>query len=82
MPQRDRITFDPNGMGGKPCLREMRSTVGTIVDLLATGATAIDLVEMEGLQNPFRRHHIVNGRKIIYVAVAPTSPSESKEEKP
>ncbi len=30
-----RITFDPNVMGGKPCIRGMRVTVGTIVGLLA-----------------------------------------------
>ena len=30
-----RITFDPNVMGGKPCIRGMRVTVGTIVGLVA-----------------------------------------------
>lgn len=39
MPQFDRITFDPNVMGGKPCIRGMRVTVGTVVGLLASGAT-------------------------------------------
>jgi uncharacterized protein (DUF433 family)/predicted nucleotidyltransferase len=39
MPQLDRITFDPNVMGGKPCIRGMRVTVGTIVSLIASGAT-------------------------------------------
>ena len=33
----NRITFDPNVMGGKPCIRGMRVTVGTIVGLLAKG---------------------------------------------
>ena len=32
-----RITFDPNVMGGKPCLRGLRVTVGTVVGLVATG---------------------------------------------
>ncbi len=32
-----RITFDPNIMGGKPCIRGMRVTVGTILGLLAAG---------------------------------------------
>lgn len=40
MPQFDRITFDRNVMGGKPCIRGMRVTVATIVGLLASGATA------------------------------------------
>ncbi len=31
----ERITFDPAVMGGKPCIRGMRVTVGTIVGLLA-----------------------------------------------
>lgn len=35
----DRITFDPQVMGGKPCIRGMRVTVGTIVGLIASGAT-------------------------------------------
>ena len=32
-----RITFDLNVMGGKPCIRGMRVTVGTIVGLIASG---------------------------------------------
>ncbi len=32
-----RITHDPTVMGGKPCIRGMRVTVGTIVGLLASG---------------------------------------------
>lgn len=35
----DRITFDSQVMGGKPCIRGMRVTVGTIVGLIASGAT-------------------------------------------
>ena len=34
-----RITFDPQVMGGKPCIRGMRVTVGTIVGLVATGSS-------------------------------------------
>jgi uncharacterized protein (DUF433 family) len=34
-----RITFDPQVMGGKPCIRGMRLTVGTIVGLIASGKT-------------------------------------------
>ena len=32
-----RITHDPKVMGGRPCIRGMRVTVGTIVGLLASG---------------------------------------------
>ena len=35
----ERITLNPRVMGGKPCIREMRVTVGTIVGLVATGVT-------------------------------------------
>ena len=33
----NRITFNPGVMGGKPCIRGMRVTVGMIVGLLASG---------------------------------------------
>jgi uncharacterized protein (DUF433 family) len=32
-----RITRDPSVMGGKPCVRGMRVTVGMIVGLVASG---------------------------------------------
>lgn len=34
-----RITLDPDVMGGKPCIRGLRITVGTIVGLVASGHT-------------------------------------------
>lgn len=37
MPQLDRITQDPNVMGGKPCIRGMRVTVGMIVGQIGAG---------------------------------------------
>jgi len=33
----DRITHDPAVMGGKPCIRGMRVTVGMVLGLLASG---------------------------------------------
>ncbi len=39
MDQLDRITLDPQVMGGKPCIRGMRVTVGMIVGLVAAGRT-------------------------------------------
>ncbi|MEA3642705.1 MAG: DUF433 domain-containing protein [Lamprobacter sp.] len=36
-PELDRITLDPAKMGGKPCIRGIRITVGTITGLLAAG---------------------------------------------
>lgn len=39
-----RITFDPQVMGGKPCIRGMRVTVGTLVGLVATGSTTEEIL--------------------------------------
>jgi uncharacterized protein (DUF433 family) len=33
----DRITLDPKVMGGKPCIRGLRVSVGMIFGLLASG---------------------------------------------
>ena len=35
-----RITHDPEVMGGKPCIRGMRVTVGAVLGLLAAGHSA------------------------------------------
>lgn len=40
-----RITMDPAVMGGKPCIRGMRVTVGTIVGLLAAGHSVAEVLE-------------------------------------
>jgi uncharacterized protein (DUF433 family) len=40
-----RITFDPNVMGGRPCIRGLRVTVGTIVGLVAAGYSAADILK-------------------------------------
>lgn len=45
MNQLKRITFDPGVMGGKPCIRGMRVTVGTIVGLLAAGRTEQEILK-------------------------------------
>ncbi len=41
----DRITFDPHVMGGKPCIRGMRVTVGTVVGLIASGHSIENVLE-------------------------------------
>jgi uncharacterized protein (DUF433 family) len=45
MNQLKRITFDPAVMGGRPCIRGMRVTVGTIVGLFAAGRTEQDILK-------------------------------------
>ena len=42
----DRITIDPAVMGGKPCIRGMRVTVGTIVGMLAEGHSAEEILKL------------------------------------
>jgi len=39
-----RITLNPEVMGGKPCIRGMRVTVGTIVGLVASGKTVDEVL--------------------------------------
>ena len=40
-----RITRDPAVMGGRPCIRGMRVTVGIIVGLLAAGRTHEEILQ-------------------------------------
>ena len=44
MVQLTRITLDPDVMGGKPCIRGMRMTVGTIVGLITSGRTNSEIL--------------------------------------
>jgi len=39
-----RITIDPDVMGGKPCVRGMRVTVGMIVESIAAGRKTEELL--------------------------------------
>lgn len=45
MPSLDRITAEPGVMGGKPCIRGMRVTVGMIVGHIAAGRSIEELLE-------------------------------------
>ncbi len=42
----DRITFNPRVMGGKPCLRGLRVTVGTVVGMVASGHTVEQVLKL------------------------------------
>jgi uncharacterized protein (DUF433 family) len=46
MRQLTRITFDPEIMGGKPCIRGLRVTVGTVVGLVASGYSYKDILKL------------------------------------
>lgn len=42
----ERITFNQEVMGGKPCIRGLRVTVGTIVGLIAAGRTKDEVLKL------------------------------------
>jgi len=46
MKQLTRITLNPQVMGGKPCIRGLRITVGTIVGLFASGHSPGDILKL------------------------------------
>ena len=42
----DRITIDPAVMGGKPCIRGLRVTVGAIVGLISAGKSRDEILQL------------------------------------
>ena len=46
MKQLDRITTDPTVMGGKPCIRGQRVTVGMLIGLVASGKTVEQILSL------------------------------------
>ena len=40
----ERITIDPKRMGGVPCIRDLRVTVGMVLGQLAAGRTTQELL--------------------------------------
>ncbi len=45
MSWQNRITFNPEQCGGRPCIRGMRIRVTDVLDLLAAGLSASEVVE-------------------------------------
>ena len=41
----DRITFDPNVMGGRACIRGMRVTVSLVLNLVANEMSSEEIIE-------------------------------------
>lgn len=41
----DRITFDPNVMGGRACIRGMRITVSLVINLVANGMGIEEIID-------------------------------------
>ncbi len=46
MPKLERITINPAVMGGKPCIRGLRVTVGTIVGLIAADKSRDEILRL------------------------------------
>ena len=40
----DRITFDPNVMGGRACIRGIRLTVSLVLNLVANGMSEREII--------------------------------------
>jgi uncharacterized protein (DUF433 family) len=41
----ERISFDPEVMGGRACIRDVRVSVALVVNLVATGMTTKEIIE-------------------------------------
>ena len=41
----ERITFNPNQCGGRPCIRGMRIRVKDVLDLLSSGVSRAEILE-------------------------------------
>jgi len=46
MKRLERITLNPAVMGGRPCIRGLRVTVGTVVGLVAAGHAPADILKL------------------------------------
>ncbi len=55
--QFDRITHDPSVMGGKPCIRGMRVTVGMLVNQIGAGRSIEEILsEYPHIESQQRNH--------------------------
>ncbi len=65
----DRITFDPQILGGRATLRGMRMSVAQVVNLVANGMSVEEILR----EYPFLEEE--DTRQALRYAVAPRSPS-------
>ena len=69
----DRITFDPKIMGGRACIRGMRITVALILNLLAGGMTAEEIIrdypplEVEDIRQSLRYAELLAQDRVEFV---------------
>lgn len=58
----DRITFSADVMGGKPCIRGLRVTVGTVVGLVASGYSHDEILKLY----PYLEREDINQAALAY----------------
>ncbi len=79
MKELKRITWNPSVMGGKPCIRGMRITVGTIVGLVAVGTSKEDILKLypylpaRGTPHP---SHLRSTARVFHMGQAAYPPKE------
>jgi uncharacterized protein len=56
------VSFQPGAPWSLWDLVEMQQQLGTLL------GRAVDLIEKEGLRNPYRRHEILSTRRVVYAA--------------
>lgn len=70
----DRITFDPNVMGGRACIRGMRVTVSLIVNLVAGGMSEEEIIKAYPYLEPEDIHQAL--RYVAWLAEETVHPLE------
>ncbi len=66
MPEFDRIIFDPDILGGKACIRGMRISVSLVVNLVADGMTAPQIVaEYPDLEEEDVKQALENAARVV-----------------
>jgi predicted nucleotidyltransferase len=56
------VSFQPGAPWSLWDLVEMQQQLGTLL------GRSVDLIEKEGLRNPYRRHEILSTRRVVYAA--------------
>jgi uncharacterized protein (DUF433 family) len=59
LPGFDRITFDPNVMAGRACIRGLRITVALVLNLLGGGMTTEEIVREYPYLEPGDFHQVL-----------------------
>lgn len=74
----DHITFDPQVMGGRACIRGMRITVALVVNLVANGLTVEEILrEYPDLEAEDIRQALRYAAALAQEELHPIAPSSS-----